>query len=450
MADQGAQGVGFVPHTDSEMESMARSIGLSQPEDVFAEIPKHLLCSRPLLGRSARSQNGILAEGSALARKTRLDRPTFLGAGFYDRMVPPALVETILRRTDYYSAYTPYQAEASQGILQGLFEYQRAICALTGLDVANASLYDGATALAEAVLCLFGASEHKSGTVYASTAVHPHYRAVLRTYLSDLPLRLVEIPFVSGEGRTNPEMFRPDDRSPVIAVIAQNPNLFGVIEDMRSLAAAAHTIGAGFVHIFEPASLSVLAAPGEVGADIAVAEGQSLGLPMVYGGLALGVFAAREKYLRRLPGRLVGKTLDALGQEAYCLTLQTREQHIRREKATSNICTNHTLCAIYAGAYVRLLGAAGLRAVAETSAARMEQFLDGLRRLDRVAGPAFGSASLFEVAIRAKCKLDHLPVLDLHKYYSDLPHTYLVSFTERRTESDVEWLLSEIEKSGNR
>ncbi len=423
---------------------MARDIGLDDPEDVFAEIPPHLRAARPPLGRGPISQDAVLRLAADRAAMVRVDRPTFLGAGFYDRFVPPALVESILRRTDYYTAYTPYQAEASQGILEALFEYQQGVCALTGLDVSNASLYDGATALAEAVLCLFGASTHSSGTVLISSAVNPHYRAVLRTYLSDLPIDIIEIPFCSEEGRTVPESFKRTTAAPVIAVIAQNPNVFGVVEDMRAISENARNAGAGFIHVYEPASLSVLATPAETGADIAVAEGQSLGLPLYYGGLALGMFSARESFLRRLPGRIVGKTLDRDGHDAYCLTLQTREQHIRREKATSNICTNHTLCAIYAGAYLRLLGAEGLQAVVETSAARMEQFLDGVRSLNLNLQPAFTAPSLFEIAIRSDRPLDHLPILPLRHHYPELSNVYLVSFTERRTESDVDWLLSEV------
>lgn len=426
---------------------MANAIGLARAEDVFSEIPGRLLTSNPILGRPPMSQDACLRLAAQMAERTRLDRPCFLGAGFYDRFVPPALAESILHRTDYYSAYTPYQPEAAQGLLQGLFEYQQGICALTGLDVSNASLYDGATALAEAVMCLFGASEQSSGTVLVSSAVHPHYRRVLQTYLSDLPLTLVEIPFCAAAGTTDPKAFWRKTETPPIAVIAQNPNVFGVVEDMSAPAAAAREIGAGFVYVFEPTSLSVLASPGEAGADIAVAEGQSLGLPLYYGGLALGIFAAREKFLRRMPGRLVGKTADLDGLEAYCLTLQTREQHIRREKATSNICTNHTLCAIYAGAYLRLLGAAGLQALVETASARLEQFRTGLKRFGSAVTPVFAGHSLFEIAIRSNRPLNHLPILNLRPYFPELGNAYLVSFTERRTAEDVEWLLSEIGKS---
>lgn len=425
---------------------MARAIGLARPEDVFAEIPPNLMAARGILNRGPLSQDELIRTAVAAAAKTRLDHPTFLGAGFYDRFCPPALVECILRRTDYYSAYTPYQAEASQGILEALFEYQQGICALTGLDVANASLYDGATALAEAALCLFSVSEQNAGTILISSAVHPHYRDVLKTYVSDLNLKVVEVPFCAERGTTDPSAFDLKSDSPVIAVVAQNPNMFGIIEDMKSFADAAHRRGAGFIHVFEPTSLSVLATPGETGADIAVAEGQSLGIPLYYGGLALGVLAAREKFLRRLPGRIVGKSVDACGTTAHCLTLQTREQHIRREKATSNICTNHTLCAIFAGAYLRLLGAEGLRAVVETSSARMEQFTEGLVSIPSVR-PAFSAAGLSEIAVRSDRPLDHLPIFPLHTRYRELQNTYLVSFTERRTEADVEWLLSELARA---
>jgi len=441
---------------------MARHIGLDRPEDVFSKIPPDLLVDQPPLGRSQMSQDAVLRLAAGRAARTRLDRPSFLGAGFYDRFVPPALIESILRRTDYYSAYTPYQAEASQGLLRGLFEYQQGICALTGLDVANASLYDGATALAEAVLCVFSLSDHPAGvrdagaartggrgaadpagTVLVSSAVHPYYRAVLKTYLADIPIRIVEVPFCSEAGQTLPAAFRVKTESPVVAIVAQNPNLFGIVEDMKSIAGVAADLGAGFVHVFEPTSLSILASPAEVGADIAVAEGQSLGLPLYYGGLALGVFAAGEKYLRRMPGRIVGQSVDADGLQAYCLTLQTREQHIRREKATSNICTNHTLCAIFAGAYLRLLGFDGLQSVVETAAARLEQFVDGIRDCSFVK-PLFRSTALFEIAVRSDKPMDHLPVLPLGRFYPGMDRSYLVSFTERRTPQDVDWLIREI------
>jgi glycine dehydrogenase subunit 1 len=346
----------YVPHTDQDVARMLAAVGAARVEDLFADIPPEMRLRRPLRLPPPLTEHDLLVHLEDLARRNLQPRACFLGAGAYRHYIP-SVVDTILSRSEFLTSYTPYQPEVSQGTLQSIFEFQSLVCRLTGMDVANASLYDGATAAAEAVLLARNHTGRRR--VLVSRGVHPHTRQVLATYLPQDLESLQEIPLV--EGATRLEEVGDD----VACVLFQVPNFLGVVEDGPALCQAAARAGAlAVVALGDPVSLALLAPPGGYGADLVVGEGQPLGLPPSFGGPYVGLFAARQQYLRRLPGRLVGLTADSRGQRAYCLTLQAREQHIRREKAASNICTNQGLCALAVTVYLSLLGPQGLAEVA--------------------------------------------------------------------------------------
>ncbi len=354
----------YTPHTDPDRAAMLGAIGVTSIDDLFADIPPRVRASSwelppPLVEQEVR------AELSRLANRNRLPEVSFLGYGAYRHLVPSVVAE-VTGRAEFSTAYTPYQPEVSQGTLQSIYEFQSLICELTGMEVATASHYDGATATAEAALMACRLTHRDR--VAVSTAVHPEVRRVLATYCSGPGIEIVEVPAdlaEGGTGQTDPSRAAAALDASVACLIAQQPNAFGVLEPMAELGAAAHAAGAQFVAVVEPTSLAVLAPPGSYGADIVAAEGQPLGIPMAFGGPWVGLMAARLGSLRQMPGRLVGATRDAAGRKGYVLTLQAREQHIRREKAASNICTNQALCALAATAYLSAVGPAGLREVAE-------------------------------------------------------------------------------------
>jgi glycine dehydrogenase subunit 1 len=353
----------FAPHTDDDVREMLASLQLSSFDDLYAHVPAEVQLDRPLEIPRGVSELELLDDLRSLASRNRHadDTVCFAGGGAYDHYVP-AVVWALAGRSELMTSYTPYQPELSQGVLQALFEYQSMICDLTGMGVSNASLYDGPTALAEAVNMARAATGRDR--VLVAETVDPRYLEVLRTYSR-------------GVGY-EPEVLKAKDgmiRAPrvgddVACVILQHPNVFGVLEPARKVFEAAGGAGARAIHIFDPLSLGVLAPPGELGADIAVAEGQVLGNHLNFGGPYLGILAADEQDLRRMPGRIAGETLDVDGNPGYVLTLQTREQHIRREKATSNICTNQTLMAIAAAVYLGWLGPDGLQELGESCAAK--------------------------------------------------------------------------------
>ena len=354
----------YTPHTDADREAMLRTIGVKKIADLFQDVPAaHRFPELAL--PPAMTEMEILAELQALAwaNDTARELICFLGAGAYNHYIPAA-VDAILRRGEFYTAYTPYQPEISQGTLQAIFEYQSLIAGLTGMDVCNASHYDGATAVAEAVNMAHHNFRGKRPKVVLSPAVHPQYRETVRTYTQDSDLVLV-----GDQGEVdptaNPEALLPllDDTTGLVVV--QYPDFFGRVFDYTSLAKAVHQAGGLLSVAVNPLALGLLKPPGEFGADIVTGEGQPLGIPLSYGGPYLGLFATRQEYVRRMAGRLVGETVDNRGQRAYVLTLTAREQHIRRERATSNICTNQGLMALAATVYVSLLGRHGMRQVAE-------------------------------------------------------------------------------------
>ncbi len=343
----------YVPHTADDQKEMMRAIGIESMEALFADIPETYRLKGLLELPEPLAEQEIWEHMSRLAARNRLPGATLTGAGAYHHYIP-AVVSHVLARSEFYTAYTPYQAEISQGILQAIYEYQTMITRLTATGVANASMYDGATAMAEAAV--LAAKSLGRDRLVLARSVHPEYRKVVKTYAWANGYECIEIPF-NAAGQVEGEALRGllDDRS--AAVLVQSPNFFGVIEDIRPLADLAHGRGALLVAGFtDPTSLGILKPAGDAGADFVVGEGQGFGNPMSYGGPYLGILASTDAFMRKIPGRLVGATVDREGQRGYVLTLQTREQHIRREKATSNICSNEALCMLAAAVYLASLG----------------------------------------------------------------------------------------------
>ncbi|TMC51003.1 MAG: aminomethyl-transferring glycine dehydrogenase subunit GcvPA [Chloroflexi bacterium] len=394
----------YLPHTDADRRSMLAAVGAGSVEDLFASVPRALL--DPALELPAPlGEQDLVAELEGLAARNRplSGWHSFLGAGVYHRFIP-AIVRATVSRPEFYTAYTPYQAEASQGTLQSIFEFQSMICALTALDVANASLYDGATATAEAALL---AVAHTGRTrVAVSAGLHPETLQVLDTYRRGRGVTIDRIPL--GDGLTLERAARAVLGKQHAALVVAQPNFLGAIESLEPLAEAAHAAGALAVAAVDPIACAALAPPGDAGFDVAVGDGQPLGLPPSFGGPHVGFMALRQELLRRLPGRLVGMTRDAAGERAYTLTLQTREQHIRREAATSNICTNHALMALAATVYMARMGGAGMRAVAELSAQRAHHLAGRLTELPGVALAHPEAPFLWEFALRIAGNVEQL------------------------------------------
>jgi glycine dehydrogenase subunit 1 len=365
----------YGPHTTEDRAQMLRAIGVDSVDDLFADIPASLRSSGLNLP-APESEVELMARLSSLAGRNRVDLVSFLGAGAYRHFMPP-VVDQLLLRSEFYTAYTPYQPEISQGTLQTIYEYQSLIAELTGMDVVSASHYDGATATAEAALMTCRAT--RRDRVLVSRGVHPHYRQTICTYFAGASLVADDIPLVADgpeAGTTDLaalERLLSDPDRPVAGVVVANPSFLGLLEPMAEIGRLAHAAGALFVSVVEPVSLAVLSTPGEYGADIAAGDGQPLGIPLAYGGPYLGILACREALVRGIPGRLVGMTTDVDGRRAFVMTLRAREQDIRRDKASSNICTNQALCALAAAIYLGALGPHGLRDVAALGAARASE-----------------------------------------------------------------------------
>ena len=353
----------YVLNTTADQQAMLAAIGAQSLDELFQMVPADLRLNRLLDLPPALTEIELTAHLSQLAAKNIAagQRVCFLGGGSYDHFIPAA-VDAIASRGEFYTSYTPYQPEVSQGNLQVFFEYQTMITRLTGMEVSNASLYDGGSAAAEAVMMCVAATG-RSGRVVTAASVHPEYRQILTTYLRDLGVELVTVGTPGGTITPEDVARAVDDQT--ACVLVQQPNFFGCLEDVEAIGRAAHEGGAMYVVSADPISLGLLRRPGDYGADIVVAEGQSLGSPMAYGGPYLGIIACRESFVRRMPGRIAGQTTDRRGQRCFVLTLQTREQHIRREKATSNICTNQGLYALRATIYLSLMGPRGMAEVAE-------------------------------------------------------------------------------------
>jgi glycine dehydrogenase subunit 1 len=356
----------FIVNTAPEREEMLKAIGAASFEELLKDIPEDVRLKKPLDLFPSLDEPNVKKQLEAIAssNSSTADHVSFLGAGAYDHFIPSA-IGTIVSRSEFYTAYTPYQAEVSQGTLQAIYEYQSLICRLYGMDVANASMYDGATALAEAVLMAMNTTGRHQ--VVIAGKLHPNSAAVLKTYLEAAGQEaIVQTALEDGIGSIS--SLRELAGESTAAVVVQQPNFYGCLENVADIGAIAHEKGALFIVSADPLSLGVLAAPGSYGADIAVGEGQPLGTPQSFGGPYLGIFTVKKDYVRKIPGRLVGMTKDREGKDGFILTLQTREQHIRREKATSNICSNQALNALQAAVYLSLIGREGLREVASQSA----------------------------------------------------------------------------------
>src|SRR5262249_33896665 len=389
----------YVPHTPGDIAAMLEAIGVGSLDDLVAHVPAGLRSKAAVELPPGLTEPDLRARFAALAASNgRDDLAVFLGAGSYPHFVP-AVVNQILLRSEFATAYTPYQPEVSQGTLQAIFEFQILFAAPLGRDVASASMYDGASATAEAVLMARRLQPDRR-TVLLARALHPHYRAVVRTYLrgiADVVVR--EVPF-GEDGRTDRAALRDLLCSDTLCVVVGYPNVFGIVEDLPALASDAHEAGALLVSATtEALALAALRSPGSCGADIAVAEGQSFGLPMSYGGPGVGLFACQECHVRAMPGRVVGETVDGEGRRGYVLTLATREQHIRRERATSNICTNQGLCALAVTVHLSMLGRRGLQRLARVNAAAAHETANRLAE----AGVAqrFGAPFFNEFVVRA-------------------------------------------------
>lgn len=444
----------YIPMTAADRDAMLRAIGRSTVEELFTDIPTEVRLRRPLSLPPALGEGDLLAHLRDLSeRNGHADRLVcFLGGGAYDHLVP-SVVWHLAGRAEFVTAYTPYQAEVMQGELQAGYEYQSMLCELTAMDVANASMYDGASALAEAAVMARDLT--KRDEVVVSTAVHPHYRETLRTFVQYLGMAVREVEY--EDGVTPPGRVRALAGERTAAVIVQSPNVFGCVEDGAGLAQTAHAAGALLVTaIAEPISLGVLQPPGAYGADIVAGEGQPLGNHLSFGGPYLGMLATRDAFVRRMPGRLVGVAADHDGRRGFVLTLQTREQHIRREKATSNICTNEALNALAAAVYMAALGKTGLRRVAEVNAQRAHY---AKQRLCAIPGvrPAFDAPTFNEFALRTPVAPEDLNArlrqhgilggLALHRWYPELADGWLVCVTEARTRAQIDALVAAVEEA---
>ncbi|TMI90270.1 MAG: aminomethyl-transferring glycine dehydrogenase subunit GcvPA [Bacillati bacterium ANGP1] len=442
----------YIPVTPPERERMLRSIGVRAVDDLFRDIPEEVRLRGPLDLPPALPDPDLLAHVRGLAgRNADCDRLTcFLGAGAYDHFVPSTVPHLALK-PEFLTAYTPYQAELMQGELQALWEYQSLMCELTAMDVANASMYDGASATGEAAH--MAADLTRRTRVLVSTAVHPEYRQVLRTYTSHLRIAVEDLP--AQNGVTPPEAAERALGDDVAALIIQSPNFFGCLEDGQALAKIAHTRGALLVvAIADPISLGLVRPPGEYDADIVTGEGQALGNALNFGGPYLGMIATRESFVRRLPGRLAGRTVDTEGRPGYVLTLQTREQHIRRAKATSNICTNEALNALIAAVYLSTLGRRGIQDVAELNARKAHYARERIAALPgyrlAFAAPAFNEfvvrCPLPPEEINRRLLGDQiLGGLPLGRFYPDLRDGWLVCVTETRTRAEIDRLVGCLE-----
>jgi glycine dehydrogenase subunit 1 len=442
----------YTPNTEKDREIMLQKIGVKSFEELISSIPEHIRLKEELKLPPALSEMELSKLLSEMAgeNKNTLETVSFLGGGAYDHFIP-SLVNHILSRSEFYTAYTPYQAEVSQGTLQSIYEYQSLICELTGMEVSNASMYDAATAMAEAALLSHSHTTREE--IVLAGVVCPNYKRVVETYIRSLGFKLKSIPFENG--LTNLEKLKEKVNNKTACVVVQSPNFFGLIENIEEIEKIAHNQGALLVMASDPISLGVLKPPGEYKADIAVGEGQVLGNALNFGGPYLGYFSAKMELVRRMPGRIIGATLDQKGNRGFVLTLQTREQHIRREKATSNICTNEALCALAATVYLSLLGKNGIKKVANLC---LQKSHYAFEKITQIPGfKAKFSASFFKEfvvetpiapkkIIKSLLKKNIFAGIDLDALKLGLKNCLLIAVTERRTKEEIDNFVSELSK----
>ncbi len=436
----------YISNTDEQRREMLREIGVESFDELLIDIPEALRNIKLNLP-DALSELELIKKLQELSEQNAdLNHYTsYLGAGAYDHFIP-SVVQHITSRSEFYTSYTPYQPEVSQGTLQAIYEYQSLVCELTGMDVSNASLYDGASALGEAAILTLNATNRTE--IVISETTHPEYRTVLKSYLHGLETPVHEIPYTK-DGMTDLDCLADAVNEHTAGVLLQNPNFFGCIEQMAEAAEIAHAAGALFVACVNPISLGILKAPGEYGADVAVGEGQPLGNPLAFGGPYLGFFAVTQKLMRKMPGRVSGQTKDTEGRRGFVLTLQAREQHIRREKATSNICTNQALNALAACVYLSAMGKRGIQEVAHLNVQKSHYAQEKLCELDgfarKFAAPFFNE---FVLQCNAnpndinKKLLEQKIIggLPLEKFYPELQNCVLFCVTEMRTKEDIDTL----------
>ena len=426
----------YLPKSDSERREMLAACGVSSLEDLFAHLPEEVRLKRPLAIENGKSEYEIVDTFRALGARNAEGYACFLGAGSYFHY-RPVLVDAVVSRSEFLTSYTPYQAEISQGTLTSIFEFQTMMCQLTGMDVANASMYDGSTAMAEAALMAVRINGRRK--LLVARTVHPEYRQVLATYARNQDLTVEEFEYDRETGGADLADLAAKLSPEVAAVILQSPNFFGIVEDVRAAAEAAHGAGALLVDVFtEAVALGLLSPPAE--ADIVAGELQSFALPPSYGGPYAGVIATKDRFVRQIPGRLVGETVDTNGNRAFCLTLATREQHIRREKATSNICTNQALNALMATVFMTVYGKQGLRELAEQNLAKAHYLASKV--LLRFSGPFFNefvaAAEGIDAANEALLEKRIIGGLTIECWYRELPNATLLAATEMSRRADMD------------
>ena len=436
----------YVPHTAEDRAKMMQAIGIAAVDDLFGDIPEKFRLDRLLNLPPPKSEQEVWGLLQQIGLQNTIPPVTLMGAGAYHHFIP-AVVGHVISRSEFYTAYTPYQAEISQGILQAIYEYQTMIAGLTGMDVANASMYDGASAMAEAAV--LAAKTLNRTKIVIIRSVHPQYRQVVKTYAWSNGYEVAEVP-CGADGRLDRQLLAETVDLNTAAVLVQTPNFFGIIEDISTVEALVHEAGALLVSGFtEATSLGILKPAGEMGADFVVGEGQAFGNPLNYGGPYLGIFAGTNKFLRKIPGRLAGATIDKDGKRGFVLTLQTREQHIRREKATSNICSNEALCALAAAVYLVSLGK-NLKKLAGLNVQKT-QYLK--KQLSRLSGwePVFSGPVYNEFAIRCpdaqavNGKLQNEGIIGgyaLEKDYPELKDSLLFCATEMLSREDMDRVVS--------
>ena len=439
----------YLPHTDEDIASMLKEIGVENLDDLFSMIPEDcrntsaLNLPEPLTEWELKDLMGALSGTTAVSREYKV----FIGAGSYEHYIPES-VSYLLGRSEFATSYTPYEPEVSQGTLQAIYEYQTLAAGLLGMEVANASLYDGASALAEALLMAIRITKRKK--VAISSLIHPLYRRVVKTYFEPTDFEVIELPYLE-DGMTDIAVLEGLDDLAAVAV--QSPNFLGSIENLKKVGERAHEKEALFVTSFtEPLAYGLLKNPGSQGAEIACGEGQSLGIPQSFGGPRLGMFASKMKYVRSMPGRLVGKTTDMDGKRGFVLTLATREQHIRRGKATSNICTNNNLCALAAAMYMASIGGTGIRELARLNHDKAEYLKSKLKKAGfkiSFDGPTFNEFVVefpagFETTYKHLVEKKMIAGIPLAPYYPELADHYLLCVTETSTKNDMDALVKEV------
>lgn len=439
----------YLPMTEEDKKAMLETIGVSSVDELFSDIPEKVKFKGEYNIKPAKSETALMKELFQMAdRNADLKRNvSFLGAGVYDHYMP-VIVDHVISRSEFYTAYTPYQPEISQGELQAIFEFQTMICELTGMDVANSSMYDGGTAVAEAAMLSAGNTKRK--TIIVSSAVHPVYREVLKTYAKGQNLEVIEVPV--KDGITDVDFLKEIVNERVAAVIVQYPNFFGRIEPLKELEEIIHANKSMFVVSSNPLSLGVLTPPGKFGADIVIGDAQPFGIPTSFGGPHCGYFAVTTKLMRKVPGRLVGQTVDDQGRRGFVLTLQAREQHIRREKATSNICSNQALNALAASVAMTALGKKGVREMAAANIQKAQYAKSAFKKFGFEVVFEGYSFNEFVIKLNQPVKEINQKLLqkgfiggyDLGRDYSELANHMLIAVTELRTQEEIDTFVKEM------